>query len=249
MTGTNPMLEAADIVARYGAVQALNGVSMRIGKGEIVAIVGSNGVGKTTLLKSLAGVLMPAGGRILLDGADVTTMRSHLRIRRGIVLVPEGRRLFPDLSVAENLRLGAFHWRHAARRGEIEGELEKCYELFPDLRRRMAQHAGTLSGGQQQMVAVGRGLMSRPRCLLLDEPSLGLAPLVIRQIFRTLTELRAKLSLSIILVEQDAQAALAIADRGYVMQRARIVLEGSGADLRNDPATRDIYFGTSHTPA
>jgi branched-chain amino acid transport system ATP-binding protein len=237
------MLEASDIVVRYGAVLALNRVSLHVGKGEIVAIVGSNGVGKTTLLRSLAGILAPAAGRIVLEGEDVTTMRSHQRIRRGIVLVPEGRRLFADLSVADNLRLGALHWRRTAKRGEIEEEIERCYELFPDLRRRTSQLAGTLSGGQQQMVAVGRGLMGRPSCLLLDEPSLGLAPLVIRQIFRTLVELRSKRGLSIVLVEQDAQAALGVADRGYVMQRSRIVLTGTGAELRANPLTREIYFG------
>ena len=202
------MLEASDLVVRYGAVQALDGVSIQVGAGEIVAIVGSNGVGKTTLLRCLAGVLQPVSGVIRLGGDDVTSLRSHQRIKRGVVLVPEGRR------------------------------------LFPDLRRRVTQLAGTLSGGQQQMVAVGRGLMGRPSCLLLDEPSLGLAPLVIRQIFRTLTELRERLGLSIVLVEQDAQAALAIADRGYVMQRARVVLSGKGSDLRNDPVTREIYFGS-----
>ncbi len=237
------MLEASDIVVRYGAVLALNGVSLAVGDGEIVAVVGSNGVGKSTLLRSIAGILAPESGRILMSGEDVTAMRSHRRIRRGIVLVPEGRHLFADLSVEDNLRLGALHWRHQAKRGEIEEEVEQCYVLFPDLRRRASQRAGTLSGGQQQMVAVGRGLMSRPSCLLLDEPSLGLAPLVIRQIFRALTDLRDKRSLSIVLVEQDAQAALGIADRGYVMQRARIVLSGSGAELRDNPLTREIYFG------
>jgi branched-chain amino acid transport system ATP-binding protein len=239
------MLEADGLHVRYGAVTALSGVSLTVGKGEIVAVVGSNGVGKTTLLRTLAGILAPQAGRIMLDGEDVTKTRSNLRVRRGIVLVPEGRRLFHDLSVDENLRLGALHWHRKARKGEIEEELERCYLLFPDLRRRMTQLTGTLSGGQQQMVAVGRGLMSRPSCLLLDEPSLGLAPLVIRQIFRTLVGLRAERGLSIVLVEQDAQAALGIADRGYVMQRARIVLTGTGKALRDDPATRDIYFGSA----
>jgi branched-chain amino acid transport system ATP-binding protein len=188
---------------------------------------------------------MPQAGRISLGGQDVTRLRSHKLIRRGVVLVPEGRRLFPDLTVAENLRLGALHWHRGAKRGEVEAEVERCYELFPDLRRRVGQPAGTLSGGQQQMVAVGRGLVARPSCLLLDEPSLGLAPLVIRMIFHTLVELRAKLGLSIVLVEQDAEAALRIADRGYVMQRARVVLTGTGADLRADPLTREIYFGSA----
>ena len=239
------MLEAEGLHVRYGAVTALSGVSLSVGKGEIVAIVGSNGVGKTTLLRTLSGILAPHAGRITLDGEDVTRTRAHHRIRRGVVLVPEGRRLFHDLTVDENLRLGALHWNGRAKKGEIEKELERCYTLFPDLRRRTDQLTGTLSGGQQQMVAVGRGLMSRPNCLLLDEPSLGLAPLVIKQIFRTLVALRAERGLSIILVEQDAQAALGIADRGYVMQRAKIVLSGSGKTLRDDPATREIYFGSA----
>lgn len=239
------MFEARSLNVRYGAVTALSDVSLKVGKGEIIALVGSNGVGKTTLLRTLAGILQPRSGSVLLDGEDLTRMRAHQRIRRGIVLVPEGRRLFHDLSVDENLRLGALHWHRGAKAGEIERELERCYELFPDLRRRTTQLAGTLSGGQQQMVAVGRSLMSKPSFLLLDEPSLGLAPLVIRQIFRTLVDLRREFGLSILLIEQDAQAALGIANRGYVMQRARIVLEGDGKSLRDDPKTREIYFGSS----
>jgi branched-chain amino acid transport system ATP-binding protein len=236
------MLEVDNLVVRYGAVTALSEVSLTVAKGEVVAIVGANGVGKTTLLRSLAGILRPAAGRIRLDGQDVTRVPSHRRVRRGVVLVPEGRRLFGELSVHDNLRLGAFHRRHSSA-AELSADLDRCYALFPDLRQRTGQLAGTLSGGQQQMVAVARGLMARPSLLLLDEPSLGLAPLVIRQIFRTLVDLRRSLGLSIVLVEQDAQAALGIADRGYVMQRARIVLTGSGTDLRNDPVTREIYFG------
>ncbi|HEY0182322.1 MAG TPA: ABC transporter ATP-binding protein [Rhodopila sp.] len=237
------MFEASNLTVRYGAVVALDGVSVTFGKGEIVTIVGANGVGKTTLLRTLAGIMRPAAGTIRLAGQDVTRLRSHQLIRRGVVLVPEGRRLFADLTVEENLRLGAFHWRRQASGGDITRELEACYKLFPDLLRRRQQLAGTLSGGQQQMVAVGRGLMSRPSCLLLDEPSLGLAPLVSRQIFRALVSLRDATGLSVILVEQDAEAALRIADRGYVMQRARVVLSGTGAALRADPLTREIYFG------
>jgi len=240
------MLEASGLVARYGAVTALDGVNVRLDAGEIVAIIGANGVGKTTLLRSLAGLMRPAAGSITLAGDDVTRLRSHQLIRRGVVLVPEGRRLFGDLTVEENLRLGAFHRRHDGA-AAIARDLAHCYALFPDLERRRRQSAGTLSGGQQQMVAVGRGLMSRPRYLLLDEPSLGLAPLIIREIFRTLRSLRAETGLSILLVEQDAQAALRIADRGYVMQRAQVMLSGDAAALRADPAVRDIYFGATTT--
>ncbi|WP_227310510.1 ABC transporter ATP-binding protein [Acidisoma cellulosilyticum] len=237
------MLEASDLQVRYGPVVALDNVSVKMDGGEIVAIVGANGVGKTTLMRTLAGLLQPVAGTITFAGRDVTRLGSHHLIRQGITLVPEGRHLFADLTVDENLRLGAFHWRRKAHRGEIDSELAKVYALFPDLLRRKTQLAGTLSGGQQQMVAVGRGLMSRPTCLLLDEPSLGLAPLVIRQIFRTLVSLRDTSGLSIILVEQDAEAALRIADRGYVMQRARVVLSGTGAELRANKLTREIYFG------
>ncbi|MEK7753557.1 MAG: ABC transporter ATP-binding protein [Acidobacteriota bacterium] len=239
------MLDVQAISTSYGPINALNEISLTVGEGEVIAIVGANGVGKTTLLKSIAGLIKPEAGRIAYRGEDVTSLDSHRRITKGIVLVPEGRRLFPDLTVHENLRLGAFSWRRRARRGEIEAEIESVFALFPILKERSTQLARTLSGGQQQMVAIGRGLVSRPSLLLLDEPSLGLAPLVIRQIFRTLADLRTQRKLSIVLVEQDAQAAFRIADRGYVMQRARIVLTGSAADLRADPRTREIYFGSS----
>ncbi len=249
MTTPEPILTASGLVVRYGAVTEIDSVDLHVGAAEIVTIIGANGVGKTSLLRCFAGILRPAAGRIMLGGADVTRLRSHRLIRKGIVLVPEGRRLFSDLTVEENLRLGAFSyaagaWRGGAAAAMAEG-LAHCYALFPDLERRRKQLAGTLSGGQQQMVAVGRGLMARPRLLLLDEPSLGLAPLVIRQIFRTLAALRAETGLSIVLVEQDAEAALRIADRGYVMQRARVMLSGDATELRNNQAVRDIYFGTT----
>jgi len=217
-------------------------VSLSVKRGEIIAVVGSNGVGKTTLLRTLAGILRPASGTISFGSDDITRLKSHERVRRGLVLVPEGRRLFTDLTVDDNIRLGAFR-RKPASATELRDDMERCYELFPDLKRRTKQLAGTLSGGQQQMVAVARGLMSKPSLLLLDEPSLGLAPLVIRQIFNTLVRLREELGLSIVLVEQDANAALNIADRGFVMQRARIVMTGTGKELRDDPLTREIYFG------
>jgi branched-chain amino acid transport system ATP-binding protein len=236
------MLDVSGLVVRYGAVTALQDVSMSVGHGEIAAVVGSNGVGKTTLLRTLAGILRPAAGRIDFQGSDITRSKSHDRVGSGLVLVPEGRRLFTDLTVDDNIRLGAFR-RKGPSSAELRDDLDRCYTLFPDLRRRTGQLAGTLSGGQQQMVAVARGLMSKPSLLLLDEPSLGLAPLVIRQIFSTLVTLRNDMGLSIILVEQDAKAALGIADRGFVMQRARIVMTGTGRELRDDPLTREIYFG------
>lgn len=236
------MLEVKDLAAAYGPIAVLTDVSMSVEKGEIVAIVGANGVGKTTLLRCIAGLLRPTSGSIVFQGEDVTRMGSHHKIPRGIALVPEGRRLFHDLTVRENLILGTLK-RRARAKGEIEEDLEAAFRLFPILRERSEQLAGTLSGGQQQMVAVARGLMSRPALLLLDEPSLGLAPLVVRQMFKTFAELRATLGTSLILVEQDAQAAFSIADRGYVMQRGRMSLSGGAKDLLNDPRTREIYFG------
>jgi branched-chain amino acid transport system ATP-binding protein len=237
------MLTVKDLSASYGPISALNEVSLEVEQGEIVAIVGANGVGKTTLLKTIAGLIQPTGGNLLFKGTDITRLASHRRIKDGVVLVPEGRRLFADLSVHENLRLGAFPWRRGARGAEIDAEIDSVFELFPILRERRAQLAGTLSGGQQQMVAIGRGLVSRPSLLLLDEPSLGLAPLIIRQIFATLADLAHVRGLSIVLVEQDAQAAFRIASRGYVMQRGRILLTGAAKDLLQDPRTKEIYFG------
>jgi branched-chain amino acid transport system ATP-binding protein len=236
------MLEVKNLAASYGPISALSSVSLSVAKGEIVAIVGANGVGKTTLLRCIAGLLRPTAGTITFNGEDVTRMGSHNKIPRGIALVPEGRRLFHDLSVRENLVLGTLK-RKDRTKSEIEKDLESVLQLFPILRERSAQLAGTLSGGQQQMVAVARGLMSRPALLLLDEPSLGLAPLVVRQMFRTFAELRTTLGTSLILVEQDAQAAFSISDRGYVMQRGRISLSGSAKELLSDPRTREIYFG------
>ena len=243
------MLEVNGITTKYGPVTALLDVSMSVAPGEIVAIVGANGVGKTTLLRTIGGLLRPAEGSISLNGENLTRFDAHQRIKRGIVLVPEGRCLFHDLTVYENLLLGTFSWRRRATPQAVRTELDACYSLFPILQERSTQLAGTLSGGQQQMVAVGRGLMSRPSILLLDEPSLGLAPLVARQIFQALLVLREQRDLSIILVEQDAQAALSIAVRGYVMQRARIVMSGPGHQLRDDPLTREIYFGKKQASA
>lgn len=237
------MLAVTDLVTRYGPVVALERVSLDVGEGEIVAIVGANGVGKSTLLHSIAGLLKPAQGSIAYRGEDVTRLQSHDRIGKGIVLVPEGRRLFPDLSVEENLKLGALHWRGLCTASARHEEMEQIFTLFPILRERRTQLARTLSGGQQQMVAIGRGLMARPSLLLLDEPSLGLAPLISRQIFKTLATLSRDRGLSVVLVEQDAKLAFSIADRGYVMQRARIVLGGPAEELRDDPRTREIYFG------
>lgn len=237
------MLRTEQLSASYGPVRALREVTLNVARSEIVAVVGANGAGKTTLLRAVAGIIPVDGGQLLLEGEQVTGQRSHRLIRRGVVLVPEGRQLFPDLSVRENLLLGAFPRHRRASAAELKRDTEACFELFPILRERISQLAGTLSGGQQQMLAIARGLMSRPRLFLLDEPSLGLAPLVIKQIFHTLAELRKTSNLTILLVEQDVQSAFSIADRGYVMQNGRIVAEGNARHLMDDPKVQEIYFG------
>lgn len=236
------MLAVRNVVAGYGPINVLSDVSLDVGGAEIVAIVGANGVGKSTLLKCIAGLMPLVGGSIQYKGQEVSRLRSHRRIREGIVLIPEGRRLFAELTVEENLRLGAFSWRGVGE-AAIAEELAGVFRMFPILEERKRQLARTLSGGQQQMVAIGRGLMSRPSLLLLDEPSLGLAPLLSRQIFQTLAKLQSERQLSVILVEQDASLAFSIADKGLVMQRGRVVLSGPARDLKDDPRTREIYFG------
>jgi branched-chain amino acid transport system ATP-binding protein len=239
-----PMLQAEGLCAGYDRVGVLRDVSLTVREGELVTVVGSNGAGKSTLLKVLAGLLPASQGRVTLEGADVTRTRAERRVRAGVALVPEGRRLFGPLSVDENLELGAYGSRRqpaaviAARRREV-------FDLFPVLAERVRQRADTLSGGEQQMLAVGRALMSAPRMLLLDEPSLGLAPLVVREIFTALDALRER-GVTVLLVEQDAKLALKHADRGYVMRTGRIVLEGAASDLLRDDDVRLIYLGRWH---
>jgi branched-chain amino acid transport system ATP-binding protein len=236
------MLDVREIAAGYGQVPVLRGVSISVGAGEIVTLVGANGAGKSTLLKVIAGTLAPRSGRVMLGETDLTPVPAHRRVGKGIALVPEGRLLFSAMSVDENLTLGA-HLRSArTERIAAEQERERVFELFPVLRDRRKQAAGTLSGGEQQMLAIGRGLMAGPKVLLLDEPSLGLAPKVIAEIFGVLDHLRTS-GLTILLVEQDAKAALKHADRGYVMRTGGIVLEGAAADLLNNDEVRHIYLG------
>jgi branched-chain amino acid transport system ATP-binding protein len=235
------MLEVAGVSGGYGHVRVLEDVSLTVAAGECVTVIGANGSGKSTLLKTVAGLLRPTSGRVRLDGTDVTDMPAEKRVRRGVALVPEGRRLFGPMSVAENLALGAYT-RGRGRDGE---DLAKVHALFPVLAERSSQPAATLSGGEQQMLAVGRALMSRPRLLLLDEPSLGLAPKVIGSIFAALDELRRD-GLTILLVEQDARLALRHADRGYVMRTGRFVLDGPAAELAVNDDVRLIYLGGLH---
>jgi branched-chain amino acid transport system ATP-binding protein len=235
-------LTVAGLTVGYGAIQVLHEVSLAIAAGTIVTIVGANGAGKTTLLKTVAGVLRPSRGTIALDGAEIGGQPSYRVARRGLVLVPEGRGIFGDQTVRENLLLGALARREGRDQDSVGADLERSLGLFPALRERLDGLAGGLSGGQQQMLAVARGLMARPRVLLLDEPSMGLSPLFVRQIFEAIGRLRAE-GLTILLVEQMAAQALALADRAYVLERGRIVLEGTSAEVRENPMVLHAYLG------
>jgi branched-chain amino acid transport system ATP-binding protein len=233
------MLEISGLQAAYGRIIALHGVSLAVGEGEIVTVIGANGAGKSTLLRSICGVLRPAGGAIRLDGVAVGGLASSDMIRRGVVMVPEGRHVFPDLTVAENLDLGAYYRRD---RAATRADVEKVLALFPILRERLHRPAGRMSGGQQQMLAIGRALMSRPRLLLLDEPSLGLAPAIVQQLGAIIRGLNAE-GTTILLVEQNARMALRLAHRAYVMATGRIARTGTGTELLNDPAVHETYLG------
>ena len=232
------MLRVIALESRYGRIPALKGIDVRVEAGELVALVGANGAGKTTLLRAISGVQPVWSGRIEFCGEDVSAAPPERRVGLGMVQVPEGRLVFGPLSVEDNLRLGAY--RRA--RSESAASLERVYAMFPDLAERRAQAAGTLSGGQQQMLAVGRALMARPRLLLLDEPSMGLAPRLVAEIFACVARLRAA-DTAIFLVDQNARAALAIADRAYVLETGRIVLAGTGAELLADEGVRTAYLG------
>jgi branched-chain amino acid transport system ATP-binding protein len=234
------MLEVSQVSASYGHHVALQGVDLRIGAGEVVVMLGANGAGKSTLLKCIAR-LIPSlpGSRIALDGQDLLTLPAHAVVEAGIALVPEGRGIFGELSVRENLQLGAHAKR--ARAGEKE-QLQRVLSIFPKLAQRMGQMAQTMSGGEQQMVAIGRALMSQPRVLLLDEPSLGLSPIMTGELFRALAQIRT-LGVSVLLVEQNARRSLRIADRGYLLENGRIVGQGSAQDLAQDPAVQRAYLG------
>jgi branched-chain amino acid transport system ATP-binding protein len=239
---TQPLLEVDQVSAAYGAVQALSEVSLRVMPGEIVTLIGANGAGKSTLLMTICGAPRPRAGRILLGGEDITGEATHLTMRRGVAQSPEGRRIFPRMSVHENLLMGA----QALAKGDPTPQLEQVFALFPRLKERLGQRGGTLSGGEQQMLAIGRALMSKPRLLLLDEPSLGLAPLVVRQIFGAIRQLNEATGLTVLLVEQNANQALRLAHRGYVLVNGRITMEGGGAELLARPDIRDAYLGGGH---
>jgi branched-chain amino acid transport system ATP-binding protein len=236
------VLVVSDLSVGYGAVSVLRDLSLILREGELTTIVGANGAGKTTLLKTLAGILSPTSGRIVLDGKEIGGRPSYSVARQGVVLVPEGRGIFGDQTVQDNLLLGTLVRREGRDPAAVSRDLEGILDLFPSLRKRLEDLAGGLSGGQQQMLALARGLMARPRVLLLDEPSLGLSPLLIQQIFEAIGRLRAE-SLTVLLVEQMAAQALALADRAYVLERGRITLEGPAAAVREDPAVIQAYLG------
>lgn len=237
------LLEISGLGLSYGPIRAADNISLQVGADEIVAIIGGNGAGKTSLLKGIAGLLTPTTGTVRFSGEDITRLAPHRRVATGIALSPEGRQVFPDQSVADNLILGAY--ARNLGRAELDAEIEEKFALFPRLAERRNQPALTLSGGEQQMLAIARALMSRPRLLLLDEPSLGLAPIIVRDVFRIIETLRGR-GISILIVEQMANLALKVSNRAYVIESGRITLEGKSADLLHDPRIRAAYLGVSH---
>lgn len=234
------ILKAERLSAGYARIQVLKTIDLEVNKGEIVCLVGANGAGKSTLLKALSGVIPPTTGRFLFNGQDVTGRKPNQLVRIGLSHVPEGRQIFGSLTVKQNLFLGAYV--NPAKKERLDDLLESVFVLFPKLKERLAQKAGTMSGGEQQMLAIGRGLMSQPKLLLLDEPSLGLAPLVVEAILGTISELRSR-GISILLVEQNVNAALHISDRAYVLETGRIVLQGKANDLLQDEEVKRCYLG------
>ena len=232
------MLKLEDVHTHYGKIEALHGVSVEINEGEIVSLIGANGAGKTTLLMTVCGCPQASAGRVMLEGRDITKEPTSQIMRSGIAIVPEGRRIFAGLTVKENLHMGGFF----NTKLEIRKSQEHVYELFPRLKERESQRAGTMSGGEQQMLAIGRALMSKPRLIILDEPSLGLAPLIIKQIFEIIGKLRNE-GMTVFLVEQNAHQALNLADRGYVLETGRIRLHDTGANLLVNPQVREAYLG------
>jgi branched-chain amino acid transport system ATP-binding protein len=233
------LLEVDEIHTHYGAIEALRGVSLTVDEGEVVTMIGSNGAGKSTTLRSISGLTPASSGKIVFADKEITRVPAHEVVSRGIALAPEGRHCFPRMTVRENLDLGAF--RRAGQ--EIGEDLERVYELFPRLKERERQKAGTMSGGEQQMLAIGRALMARPRLLMLDEPSMGIAPILVQRIYETIAEINRQ-GVAILLVEQNANYALEIARRGYVLETGEVVLTNRSAELRDDPEVRRAYLGT-----
>ena len=234
-------LEIKDLHVHYGKIEAIKGISVTVNEGEIVTLIGANGAGKTTTLKTISGLRPVTSGSIVFDGQDISKLPAHERVKLGISQAPEGRGIFPGMTVLENLEMGKYHMK--MRQAEIAEDLEKVYSLFPRLKERATQAGGTLSGGEQQMLAIGRALMARPKVLLLDEPSMGLAPQMIANIFRIITEIN-KQGVTILLVEQNAQQALNRAHRAYVLETGSITKEAKAKDLLNDPHVKAAYLGT-----
>ena len=237
------LLQARSLEVRYGGIRAVKGVDLRVAQGELVCLIGANGAGKSSTLRALAGLAESTQGSVMYAGNEVSGQPAYLRARAGLAMVPEGRGVFAQLSVDENLRMGAYARRDAG----IEADREEVFALFPRLKERRQQTGGTLSGGEQQMLALGRALMSRPRLLMLDEPSMGLAPLVVRRIFEVIRDINAK-GVTVLLVEQNARAALELATRAYVMESGLITLEGEARSLLHDPKVRAAYLGESIAP-
>ncbi|WP_396427157.1 ABC transporter ATP-binding protein [Leifsonia sp. 1010] len=235
------MLELKNISVSYGRIEAIHDMSFSVDEGEIVSLIGANGAGKSTTMKTISGILNPSKGSILFDGEDITKMKAHIRVVRGISQAPEGRGIFPGMTVMENLDMGAFGRKDRSKMGE---DFDRVFALFPRLAERKTQVGGTMSGGEQQMLAIGRALMSNPRLLLLDEPSMGLAPQFIRQIFSIVTEIN-KQGTTVLLVEQNANQALARANRGFVLETGVITRAGTGKELLADPAIKEAYLGVA----
>jgi branched-chain amino acid transport system ATP-binding protein len=232
-------LEISELVAGYGRVNVLHGIDLCVGNGELVSLVGANGAGKTTLMKTIAGLIHPISGQISFEGASLSRESSEAAVRSGIALVPEGRMVFPRMTVWENLMLGGIHPRARPYRSAA---LKQVFDLFPKLAERRGQKAGTMSGGEQQMLVIGRGLMTQPKLLLIDEPSLGLSPLLVQELYATLQKLNAD-GLTILLAEQNVKLSLSVSSRGYVIENGRIALSGISSELANDVTTRDAYLG------
>ncbi|QHN26717.1 ATP-binding cassette domain-containing protein [Gordonia pseudamarae] len=238
-----PVLELRDVVIHYGRIKALHGISLSVQAGELVTLLGANGAGKSTTMRGISGLNKPTEGSIRFNGEDITTLKPHERVARGIIQVPEGRRIFPGMTVLENLDMGCYGRKFESKAAYAEA-LDEVFGLFPRLGERQKQYGGTMSGGEQQMLAIGRALMARPSLLLLDEPSMGLAPMVIRQIFEIIAKINAT-GTTILLVEQNAQQALSRSTRGYILETGSITKEGPGRELLHDDAVREAYLGVA----
>ena len=234
------MLEIENLEVAYGSIQALHGVSLRVSQGSIVTLIGANGAGKSTTLRAISGLIKARGGKVRYDGEDITNLPAHAIVARGLCHVPEGRMVFANLTVEENLRMGAYLRKDKAG---VAADMEFGYEMFPRLRERRHQAAGTMSGGEQQMLAIARAIMSKPRCLMLDEPSLGIAPILVRSIFEQIVAINKARGITILLVEQNANLALAVSHHGYVLETGKVLFDDTSAALRTNPQVRAAYLG------